>query len=247
MKPALLATLLTCTVTVGAASAEPEPANEVLPPVRTELKRDSNVLPYAQINSVLSKMQRYGENVFRMDFKVDPAKTKRPLAEIRMAVRSDDADYPLSIEPDGAFTLPVLPDAEAQTADLATNVAKGQMAIRGLIELNTTPEELTLAKVRQAMRVAHKLREEILPFYLRWLFPRVQGVRICSATPTWELEWRENGQLMGLTLPQAVGERDPRAKKGEPGRPCTVLNGQENWPEAARLVPPPNTQLSIKL
>jgi hypothetical protein len=244
MRPLLLSALL---LTTAAHAAE----HEVLPPVRTELKRDGSALPYAQINSVISKMRRYGEGVYRLDFKVDSEKTKRSLADIRLAVASDDADYPIKIAADGGFELPVLPEAEAKTADLATNVPKGQLAVHGNIELNVKPEELTMAKVRQAMRIAHTLREELLPFYLRWLFPRVEAVRVCSATPTWELEWRENGQLLGLPLPPAPGERDPAAwkdaKKGEKGRPCTLLTGQENWPDAARLVPPADTKLSIKL
>jgi hypothetical protein len=36
-------------------------------------------------------------------------------------------------------------------------------------------------------------------------------------------------------------------RKGEKSRPCTLLTGQENWPDAARLVPPAGTKLSIKL
>ena len=142
-------------------------------------------------------------------------------------------------------------EAEAKTADLATNAAKGQMAVRGTLELTLAPEQLDLAKVRQVMRVARKLREELLPFYLRWLFPRIQAVRVCSATPVWELEWREDGkpggQLLGLPLPQVATERDPATKKGEKSRPCTLLTGQENWPDAARLVAPAGTKLSIKL
>jgi len=245
MRLLLLPALLLATATARADELE------VLPPVRTELKRDGSALPYAQINSVISKMRRYGEGVYRMDFKVDTAKTKRPVAEIRLAVASDDADYPIKIDPEGGFDLPVLSEAEAKTADLATNVPKGQLSVRGTIELNVKPEELTMAKVRQAIRVARTLREELLPFYLRWLFPRIQAVRVCSATPTWELEWREGGsptgQLLGLPLPLAADERDPDAKKGEKGRPCTLLTGQESWPDAARLVPPANTKLSIKL
>lgn len=221
--------------------------NEVLPTVTTELKRDGSVLPYAQINTVLSKLRQHGEGLFRMDFKVDTAKTKLPLNGIRMAVRSDEADYPLKLDADGGFELPILPEAEAKSADLATNAPKGQMSIRGLLELNVTPEQVTMAKVRQIMRVARTLREELLPWYLRWLFPRIQAVRICSATPTWELEWRENGQLLGLPLPVADGERDPEAKKGEAGRPCTLLTGQESWPDAARLLPPANSKVSVKL
>lgn len=236
--------LLACLLaTATAAHAQ----TEVLPTVKTELKRDGGVLPYAQINSLLTKLKQHGEGLFRMDFKVDVEKTKMPLPDIRMAVRSDEADYPLKIDGEGRFELPLLAEAEAKTADLATNAAKGQMAVRGTIELTTPPEQLTMAKVRQLMRVARTLREELLPWYLRWLFPRIEAVRVCSATPTWELEWRENGQLLGLPLPQATGERDPDAKPGEKGRPCTLLTGQENWPDAARLLPPAGSKLSVKL
>jgi len=221
--------------------------NEVLPTVKTDLKRDKSVLPYANINSFLAKLGKHGEGLFRMDFKVDAEKTPLPLAAVKLAVRSDDADYPIKFDDEGRFALPVLPEAEARTADLATNVPKGQMAIRGSIELTVPPEQLDMAKVRQIVRVARALREELLPWYLRWLFPRIEAVRVCSATPTWELEWRENGRLLGLPLPQATGERDPDAKKGEKGRPCALLTGQESWPDAARLLPPAGSKLSVKL
>ncbi|WP_444763156.1 hypothetical protein [Roseateles sp.] len=217
----------------------------MLPTVTTELKRDAGAMPYGHINEVLTRLKQHGEGLFRMDFHVDKGNTKVPLPGIRMVVRSDDADYPIKIADDGAFKLPLLPLPEAKTADLATNVPKGQLALRGTPELTTQPEQLDLATVRRIMRVARTLREELLPFYLRWLFPRMQGVRICSDTPTWELEWRENGQLMGLPLP-AANEREPTTKKGDPSRPCTLLTGQENWPETARLLPPAATKLSIK-
>lgn len=232
--------------TLTAAHATPE----VLPPVRTELKRDGSVLPYAQINTLLGKLARHGEGLVRMDFRVDTAKTKLAVPDIRMVLRSDEADYPVALDGEGRFDLPVLPEAEAKTADLATNAAKGQMAVRGTIELTVPPEQLTMAKVRQIMRVGRTLREELLPFYLRWLFPRIEAVRICSTTPTWELEWREDGkpggQLLGLPLAAAPGEREPDTKKDQPSRPCTLLNGQENWPDAARLVAPAGTKLSVK-
>ena len=238
-----------CLLTAAAAATHAQ--TEVLPPVRTELKRDGGVLPYGQINSLLLKLGQHGEGLFRMDFRVDPEKTRVPLPGIRLAVRSDEADYPIKLDDTGRFDLPVLPEAEARTADFASNAAKGQMAVRGSIELTVPPEQLTMAKVRQVMRVARTLREELLPWYLRWLFPRIEGVRVCSATPTWELEWREDGkpggQLLGLPLPQAPGEFDPAAKKADRGRPCTVLTGQESWPDAARLLPPPDTRLSVRL
>ncbi|NCT85005.1 MAG: hypothetical protein GXC94_17805 [Comamonadaceae bacterium] len=240
LKPALLLALLLPL----SATAQP---GAVLPTVRTELKRDGGVLPYARVNGLLAQLREHGEGLFRLDFRIDAEKSRLAPDQVRLIVRSDDADYPIKIDAEGGLELPILPEAEARTADIATNTAKGQLAVRGSLALTTPPEQLTLAKVRQIMRVARTLREELLPWYLRWLFPRIQAVRICSATPAWELEWREDGQLLGLPLPQAAGERDPEARKGEQGRSCTLLTGQENWPDAARLLAPPGTQLSVKL
>lgn len=245
MRPLVTPLLLTSLLIASPATTAQD--TQVLPAVRTELKRDGAVLPYAQLNQLLSKLRQHGEGLFRMDFRVIPEKTKKPLAELRMAVRSDEADHPIKLDAEGRFDLPLLPDAEAKTADLATNAAKGELAVNGTVKLTTLPEQLDLATVRRIMQVGRKLREELLPFYLRWLFPRGQGVRICSDAPTWELTWTENGQLLGLPLQPATGEREPETKKGEASRPCTVLTGQENWPDAARLVPPPGTKLSIKL
>ncbi|HEY8879365.1 MAG TPA: hypothetical protein VIN03_17475 [Roseateles sp.] len=236
--------LFTCLL---AAAAAAHAQTEVLPAVKTDLKRDKDVMAYTRINDFLGKLDKYGEGLFRMDFKVDTDKSTVPLADLRMVVRSDEADHPIKIDGEGRIDLPLLPEAEAKTADLATNAGKGKLAVRGSIELTTPPEQLTMAKVRQITRVARTLREELLPWYLRWLFPRIEAVRVCSATPGWELEWRENGQLLGLPLPQANGERDPDARKGEKGRPCTVLTGQESWPDAARLVAPAGSKLTVKL
>jgi len=217
-----------------------------LPPVSTELKRNKDALPYKQINEFLTKLDRHGEGLFRMEFKVDPTRTTLPLEQLRMVVRSDDADHPIKLDAKGGFQLPLLPEAEAKSADLATNALPEQkVSISGTLELNTRADALTMAKVRQIVRVGFKLRDELLPWYLRWLFPRIEGVKVCAATPAFELEWRENGQLLGLPLP--VGERDTRAKKGTAGRPCALITGQERWPDDARLVAPADAELSVKL
>lgn len=241
----LAATALIASLLPLPAAAQAEPTT-TLPPVSTELKRNKDALPYKQINEFLTKLDRHGEGLFRMDFKVDTARTTLPLEQLRMVVRSDDADHPILLDAKGGFKLPLLPEAEGKTADLATNARPEQkVAIAGSLELNPKADSLAMAKVRQIVRVGFKLRDELLPWYLRWLFPRIEGVRVCAATPAMELEWRENGQLLGLPLP--VGERDPKAKKGSTGRACALITGQERWPDDARLVAPADAELSVKL
>jgi hypothetical protein len=152
--------LLACLL---AAATATHAQTDVLPAVKTDLKRDKGVLPYAQINSLLTKFKQHGEGLFRMDFKVQADKTTVPLADLRMVVRSDEADHPILIDGEGRFELPLLAEAEAKTADLASNKGEAKVAISGTIELTVPPEQLSLGKVRQVMRVARTLRGNCCP------------------------------------------------------------------------------------
>jgi hypothetical protein len=249
----LLATLLLSCAAAGQAQAQAQAASapETLPPVSVELKRNPDVLPYARINELLGKLDRYGESLFRMDFAIDTAKTQVPISAVRMAVRSDEADHPIAIDAEGRFKLPVLSSEEAKTADLSTNRPKGQISIQGTIELNTRVEDLDMAKVRQITRVGQTLRSELLPWYLRLLFPQIDGVRVCSREPRWELEWRDDGgQLLGLPLSAAPKEKDPTVRAKAPAgdaRVCTLLTGLERYPDRARMLAPADATLSVKL
>ncbi len=244
-RPAWLIAVLSCSL-IGAAEAQS--VTEVLPPVSTELKRDTSTLPYARINELMTQLAQYGEGLVRMDWRVDRSKTQLPLESLRMAIASEAAYLPIKLDAEGHFALPLLPAEQAKAADFATNAPKGQLSVAGTLELTVTPEQLDMAKVRQIMRVAHRLKTELLPWYLRWLFPRIEGVLVCGPEPRFELEWREagtGGALMGLDLP--VGEHDPERKPGQTPRACAVMTGAEAWPDSARLLAPPGSKLSVKL
>ncbi|MFG6465721.1 DUF2987 domain-containing protein [Roseateles sp. BYS87W] len=243
----LSTTLCTALLAAPPAVAQEDSDTQVLPTVHTELKRDPTVLPYRRLNEVLTKLQVHGQNLFRMDFRVNTEKTKMPLGDVRMVVRTDDHDYPLRIDPMGLIQLPVLPEAEAASAEFATNAPKGQLSVRLSLELNTPADQLTMGKVREIVKVGRSVREDLLPWALRWLLPRVQGVRICSPAPGWQLEWTEAEQVVTVPLPVATDERDELDRKTAQPRPCALLTGQERWPDTARLLPSPATRLSVKL
>lgn len=231
---------------LGVAAAQAPTA--VLPPVSTELKRDSGTMPYARINELMRKLAEHGEGLVRMDWRVDRTKTKVPPESLRMAIASEEAYLPIKLDAEGRFALPLLPAEQAKTADFATNAPKGQLSVAGTLELTVAPEQLDMATVRRIMRVAHTLKTELLPWYLRWLFPGIEGVLVCGPEPKFELEWREAepaGRLMGLTLP--VGERDPERKPGQAPRACALMSGNESWPDSARLLAPAGSKLHVKL
>lgn len=250
---ALAAVVLCIVLALGLANlavAQDAPAGPaVLPTVETQLKRDQNVMPYGRINELMRKLGQYGEGLVRMEWKVDTEKSKVPIAQVRMAIASDEGYHPVQIAPDGSFKLPVLPPEQAKSAEVATNTAKGQLMVRGSLELNVTPEQLDMATVRRLMRVSQRLKTELLPWYLRWLFPDVQGVLVCAPQGPFELEWHEGerpeGQLMAVQLP--ANDRAQTAKNGEPARVCLLLNGQERWVDSARLVPVAGTKLDVKI
>ncbi|MET0517579.1 MAG: hypothetical protein ABW005_01970 [Burkholderiaceae bacterium] len=229
-----------------AARADEPPAVTRLDNVEVPMQRDTAMLPYARFNEFLTVLKKHGDGLVRMDFRLRPAKPDQPLKNPKLAVASEERYIPVAVDAEGGFELPLLPPEQARGADLATNVPKGQLRVQGTLNLTMTADQLDMATVRRLMAVSHKLRSELLPWYLRWLFPQVEGVRICSAQPQWQLQWREQGQLLGLPLGADPQDRDPEADKGATSKPCTTLSGQEAWPDEARLVAPADARLSVR-
>jgi hypothetical protein len=244
MRPSLpLIPLLALCLPVLASEAD-KPVQQ-LESVQVEMVKDPAAMPYARMNGFLLDLKKHGQGLVMIDFKLS-RKDGQPTDRLKLALVQDEAYTPIQRDADGRFELPLLPPEQARTAELASNLPRGQAQLQGRIRLTLKPEQLTMAQVRQVMGVAHTLRSELLPWYLRWLFPQIDGVRVCSDTPQWELEWRdERGQLVGLALPQQPGARDPDAPKDSP-RACTLLTGAEPWPAEARLLAPAGTTLSAQ-
>lgn len=246
-KPALLLLL----ISLPAAFAQVPPPEAASAPaqleaVQVEMVRDPATMPYARMNELLQGLKKHGQGLFAMDFKL-ARKPSAPNRTPRLAVAHDEGYLPIAINAEGRFELPLLPPEQARNAELASNLPRGSASLNARIRLTTPPEQLTMGQVRRIMATAGTLRSELLPWYLRWMFPQIGGVRICSAEPRWELEWRENGQLLGLPLSADPKDRDPDVRKGEKSPPCTTLTGAESWPDAARLVAPADARLSVRL
>jgi hypothetical protein len=252
MKPILFALALAGTL----HQAQAQDAPEQLETVSMTLKRDSSMLPYARMNTLLNGLQRHGQGLFRMDFRIEAKDPAKPIPRPKLAVQLADRDIPIVFNPDGSFELPLVTEAEAKDADLSSNIAKGSAGLRGTLHLTVKPEELDMATVRRLMSTARKLRSELLPWYARWLFPQIEGVRVCSLQPQWALEWpspAQAGQILTVSLQVDASDRDPdevygkKPEASEPRRQCTTLTGQEAWPDTARLVAPDDSKLSVRL
>ncbi|OWQ87606.1 hypothetical protein CDN99_18635 [Roseateles aquatilis] len=229
-----------------AASA---PADATLPTVKTDMKRGT-FMPYKQLNELLTKLRVHGEGLFVPHFVLTDAKDRtRPPAGVKLALMSDEEYIPIPVDDKGAFDLPVFTAQQAKDMELGSNLPKDSTAIRLSIDLSTSPEMLDMATVRRVVTLGQKLRGELLPWYARWLFPQIDGVIACSDQPLWALDWTEGGQRLRLALPADTQQREPYIAKDKPSRACTVLTGQEQWPDSALLQPPAggNTKLYVKL
>ncbi len=236
-----------------AAAAPAASAHEqavALPTVQSDMKRGTS-FPYKRLNELLSKLRTEGEGLFVSRFVLTDAKDsdKPPPAGTKLALMSADDYIPIPLDPKGAFDLPTFPADRAKDMDFGTNAAKGDLGVRLSIDLATSPEMLDMGTVRRVVVVGQRLRTELLPWYVRWMFPQIEGVIACSDQPQWTLDWTEDGQRWRLPLPADAQQREPETPKGKPSRACTVLTGQEQWPDAALFQPPPgaNTKLYVKL
>lgn len=237
------------------AASDASPASSAagavaLPTVQSDMKRGTS-FPYKRLNELLSKLRTEGEGLFVSRFVLTDPKdmSKPPPAGTKLALMSDDDYIPVPIDEKGRFDLPTFPEKQARDMEFGTNVPKGELGVRLSIDIATPPEMLDMGTVRRIVGVGQRLRTELLPWYVRWMFPQIDGVIVCSDQPQWNLDWTESGQHLRLPLPTEAQQREPETPKGQPSRACTVLTGQEQWPDAALLQPQPgaNTKLYVKL
>ncbi|SEL88371.1 hypothetical protein SAMN05216359_12159 [Roseateles sp. YR242] len=217
--------------------------------MQTHLQRGS-FIPYKQLNELLTTLRTEGEGLFVSRLRLRSADKSKPLPpNAKLALMDDDRTIDIPVAADGRFDLPTFAAEEARRMELGTNLAKGSTQLQLNFDLTTPPDRLDMATVRRVVRVGQHLRSELLPWYLRWLIPQVDGVVICSDKPDWQLEWPENGQVLALPLPAEATTREPETAKDQASRPCTSLSGQEQWPDNARLQSPAShhTKLYIRL
>ncbi len=219
-------------------ASAPDDAAQSLPTVQTSLQRGS-FMPYKQINQVLLALKTDGEGLFVSRLRIRPSDKGQPLPpNIRLALMTDERTINIPVDAEGRFELPTFPKEEAKDMELGSNAPKGTTGIQLRIDLTTPPDQLDMATVRRVVKVGQHLRDELLPWYVRWLVPQIDGVTVCSARPDWQLGWTENGQNWVLPLPADASAREPDTEKDKPSRPCTVLTGQEQFPDRARLLSP---------
>ncbi|WP_416761343.1 hypothetical protein ACNI65_04050 [Roseateles sp. So40a] len=221
-----------------------------LPTVQSDMKRGAS-FPYKRLNELLSKLRTEGEGLFISRFVLTNSKdgSKPPPPGTKLALMSDDDYIPIPVDDKGRFDLPTFSEQRAKDMDFGTNVPKGDLGVRLSIDLATPPEMLDMATVRRIVTVGQRLRTELLPWYVRWMFPQIDGVIACSDAPQWNLDWTEGAQRWRLPLPADAQLREPETPKGKTSRACTLLTGQEQWPDAALLQTTPgiNTKLYVKL
>lgn len=240
------------TAAASASAADAAPGATALPTVQTDMKRGT-FMPYKTLNEVLTKLRTEGEGLFVTRFQLNDLKDSDKPAPpgTKLALMSDEEYIPVPIDDKGRFDLPTFPEAKAKakTMELGSNTPPKTMGIRLSIDIATPPEQLDMTTVRRIVTVGQRLRSELLPWYLRWLFPQIDGVVVCSDQPQWALEWPEAGQRLRLDLPAEPKQREPQTPKDKSSRACTILTGQEQWPDAARLTTPAgsNTKLWVLL
>ncbi|WAC72647.1 hypothetical protein OU995_24430 [Roseateles sp. SL47] len=209
-----------------------------------------DLMPYKQLNEVLLALKTQGEGLFVSRLRLRPLDKNHPLpTSAKLVLMDDERLINIPVDAEGRFELPTFPKEEAQKLELGTNLSKGSSSIQLRIDLTTPPDRLDMATVRRVVRVGQHLRNELLPWYVRWLVPQIDGVLICSSKPDWQLAWTESGQGWVLPLQADASLREPDTDKAQTSRPCTSLSGQEQWPDNARLQSPADQQpkLYIKL
>lgn len=231
--------------------AEPPAAPAVLPTVSTTLQRHHDALAYGEIRPWLQGVDQWGEGLYRWDFTLKSKSSSALPSPLKLALATDDAYLPLSLDSRGVFHLPTLPSEAAATAELAANVERGSLSVTWTLAPTLDASTLRAGEVQRLLKVALTLRDKLFRWYQRPVrAPLPLHIRVCAAEGQYAYEWQEGAVQRRLELPLAApaapaapsalpsSSPDAAAQPGAPAIPCVRLTGAEAVPADARLVGP---------
>ncbi|MEO3691256.1 hypothetical protein [Roseateles paludis] len=228
--------------------AEPAAAPAVLPTVSTTLQRHHDALAYGEIRPWLQGVDQWGEGLYRWDFTLKSKSSSALPSPLKLALATDDAYLPLSLDSRGVFHLPTLTSAAAATAELAANVERGSLSVTWTLAPTLDASTLRAGEVQRLLKVALTLRDKLFRWYQRPVrAPLPLYIRVCAAEGLYAYEWQEGAVQRRLELPLAApaapsalpaSDTGAAAQPGTPAIPCVRLTGAEAVPADARLVGP---------
>ena len=164
---------------VAAPQAEPESA----PGVSVENRRDPALMPYRRGYEMIRRIRDAAGQRVQLYFRLVSAKDDKPVPDLRITIEGSRVFGQVSVDKDGYFTVPLDEAAYADGADFVTNQKRGSLKFGLTLEPQLAGDSLSVDMLSDSVTRARRVIHEVVPWYLRWLLPRVRGAGFCYLQP----------------------------------------------------------------
>lgn len=174
------------------AQAQPRQEEEIQS-VEVTGVRDPAMLPYPKAYELLSALDRASGQRVAARFRIVSGKTGQPVPGLAVTLRSASVDERLAMSPEGLLSVPLNAVAYAEKAELTTNRRKGSLKVNIGLVPRLPDDGVSVAYLRETIRLGRAARDDVLPWYLRLVTPNVGGIGLCFAEAGHRLQVRGRG------------------------------------------------------
>jgi hypothetical protein len=179
----LKTTIIHAALAAATLAALPAMAQETdadaIPSVETRGVRDPAMMPYTDAYDILTRVKTVGAGHIEFVVRILSATTAQPIPDLEIALQGTTVFEKLPLADNGTLTIPLDAKYVADKADFVTNKKKGTIKAH-MVLLPTLPDgKLTYADMDASVTGGKRAMKELMPWYLRLLFGRVHGVKLC--------------------------------------------------------------------
>ena len=176
-------TKFACLLIAGATLSSPAVASgDEAPTERVEVTslRSPGAIEYKVAYRLLRAVAQTGEPPRVVaHVRVIGATDHLPIPSLKLRLIGPNTDQPVPVSPQGDVSIPLDEAAFNEGAEIVSNKKKGALGV----SITLQPQFLTLpVRYRDlvtTIRAARKVRDELLPWYLRLILPTANAIEVC--------------------------------------------------------------------
>jgi hypothetical protein len=141
--------------------------------------RDPAIMPYKTAYEMLNKVASVSNGRVQLLIKVTSAQTRTPIPDLDISLQGEQTFEKLTISPSGFISVPLSEEIYHDRAEFLTNKKKGSLSVEFYLVPKLSGENLSYGEIVDGIQAARRALAQIIPWYLRFLMPSINGVGIC--------------------------------------------------------------------
>jgi hypothetical protein len=163
-------------------AAEPEAPEASIPVQVVEVRlatKNPAMMPYRKAYDLLAKVDPAGTHRLHAVFRVTSPRSHQAVPDLRVAIEGENTHLRVNIAESGLIELPFDQAAYADDADLVANKPKEALDVGFFVVPELPSGTIRYADLAESVSAARAAIARIVPWYIRWVTPTIQGIGLC--------------------------------------------------------------------